>query len=148
MTDAAQLPWRRICCAIDLSPASRAALTHAISVARASRAELILVHARARTGGGTLFAPPARKRASEEAGDALARWTAYARETVPVTTSVEPSGSPAEAIVRVVEDFSCDLIVIATHGRSSVFRAALGSVAENVLRLAPCPVLVVHASAV
>jgi nucleotide-binding universal stress UspA family protein len=43
------------------------------------------------------------------------------------------------------QDLEADLIVIATHGRGGWQRFLFGSVAEKVVRLAPCPVLVVHA---
>ena len=43
------------------------------------------------------------------------------------------------------EDIHADIIVIGTHGRSGVSRLLLGSVAERVVRTAPCPVLTVHA---
>ena len=52
-------------------------------------------------------------------------------------------GDPAEAIVRVVRERHADLIVMGTHGRTGLRHAFLGSVAEKVVRLAPCPVLTV-----
>jgi len=50
-------------------------------------------------------------------------------------------GNAAAEIVALAKDEKCDLIVIGTHGRSGVGRLLLGSVAEAVLRRAPCPVL-------
>jgi nucleotide-binding universal stress UspA family protein len=50
-------------------------------------------------------------------------------------------GIPAEEIVKVASDRGCDLIVMGTHGRTGVGRLLLGSVAEEVMRKAPCPVL-------
>jgi nucleotide-binding universal stress UspA family protein len=50
-------------------------------------------------------------------------------------------------IVDTARDHGCDLIVMGTHGRSGVSRLVLGSVAEEVLRKAPCPVLAVKAPA-
>jgi universal stress protein A len=55
------------------------------------------------------------------------------------------TGIPAPIIVSKAKEWSADLIVIASHGRSGVPRALLGSVAEEVIRHAPCPVLVVRA---
>lgn len=52
-------------------------------------------------------------------------------------------GDPAEAIVRMVLVHHADLIVMGTHGRTGLQHALLGSVAEKVVRLAPCPVLTV-----
>lgn len=52
-------------------------------------------------------------------------------------------GAPAEEIVRYAKHHAVDLIVLGAHGRSGVTRALLGSVAERVARIAPCPVLTV-----
>jgi universal stress protein A len=49
-------------------------------------------------------------------------------------------GNPATEIVRFADDESIDLIVIGTHGRTGLFRMAMGSVAESVVRHATCPV--------
>jgi nucleotide-binding universal stress UspA family protein len=50
-------------------------------------------------------------------------------------------GEPVEEIVEVAREMPCDLIVMGTHGRTGVSRLLMGSVAEAVLRAAPCPVL-------
>lgn len=51
---------------------------------------------------------------------------------------------PASIIVGAVRELSADLVVMATHGRTGVARLVLGSVAEHVVRGAPCPVLVIN----
>jgi universal stress protein A len=56
------------------------------------------------------------------------------------------AGHPAETIVRVAQERDADLIVIGTHGRTGIQHVLLGSVAEKVVRLAPCPVLTVRPS--
>jgi nucleotide-binding universal stress UspA family protein len=56
------------------------------------------------------------------------------------------TGSPAETIVRVAHMRGADLIVMGTHGRTGLPHVLLGSVAEKVVRLAPCPVLTVKAT--
>lgn len=53
-------------------------------------------------------------------------------------------GYPQEVLVDVAKKEKCDLIVMATHGRSGVSRAFLGSVADYVIRNASCPVLTVN----
>jgi nucleotide-binding universal stress UspA family protein len=53
-------------------------------------------------------------------------------------------GVPVEEIVRIAEEERMDMIVMGTHGRTGLNRALLGSVAERVIRLAPCPVLTVR----
>jgi nucleotide-binding universal stress UspA family protein len=54
-------------------------------------------------------------------------------------------GDPVSEIVDLATKKQCDLIVMGTHGRSGLSRLVLGSVAELVLRKAPCPVLMVKA---
>jgi nucleotide-binding universal stress UspA family protein len=61
---------------------------------------------------------------------------------VPIVTAVE-SGIPAAEIVRYARRNGIDLIVIGTHGRTGFTRALVGSVAERVVRTAPCAVLTV-----
>jgi nucleotide-binding universal stress UspA family protein len=53
-------------------------------------------------------------------------------------------GSPKVEIVRYARTQQIDLIVLATHGRSGLAHVVIGSVAENVVRTAPCPVLTVR----
>ncbi len=53
-------------------------------------------------------------------------------------------GDAREVIDRVAEQVSADLIVMGTHGRRGIRRALLGSVAESVVRSAPCPVLTIR----
>jgi nucleotide-binding universal stress UspA family protein len=54
------------------------------------------------------------------------------------------AGHPAETIVRMAQELAVDLIIMATHGRTGVSHILLGSVAEQVVRHAPCPVLTVR----
>jgi nucleotide-binding universal stress UspA family protein len=54
------------------------------------------------------------------------------------------AGPPADTIVRLARERGADLIVMGTHGRTGLQHALLGSVAEKVVRLAPCPVLTVR----
>lgn len=58
--------------------------------------------------------------------------------------SQELTGTPASSIVRYANENNIDLIVMGTHGRSGVKRYVLGSVAEEVVRNANCPVLTVE----
>jgi nucleotide-binding universal stress UspA family protein len=52
-------------------------------------------------------------------------------------------GKPADQILAAAREWSADVIVIGTHGRSGVSRLVLGSTAESVVRHASCPVLVI-----
>lgn len=51
-------------------------------------------------------------------------------------------GAPFQSIVEMAESQDIDLIVMGTHGRAGLTHVLMGSVAEKVVRLAPCPVLV------
>lgn len=62
---------------------------------------------------------------------------------VPVETRIV-TGIPYEDIVRAGKELPADLIIMGTHGRSGVSHLLLGSVAEKVVRRAPCPVLTVR----
>ncbi len=53
-------------------------------------------------------------------------------------------GAPPTEIMKAAQDWPADLIVIGSHGRGGLQRTILGSVAEAVMRRAPCPVLVVR----
>ena len=136
--------WRRICCPVDFSPSSRAAVAEAVSLARSVGGEILLLHVRPSAGipGGTPFAPPEHAEPADPA-HLLEEWTAEAQRTVP-TTSVEVSGDAATEIARFAAEFRCDLLVMGTHGRTGLRHLALGSVAEAVVRTAPCSVLVVR----
>jgi nucleotide-binding universal stress UspA family protein len=54
-------------------------------------------------------------------------------------------GDTAAEILRAATDAGCDLIVMGTHGRTGLGRLLMGSVAEQVVRKAPCPVVTVKA---
>ncbi len=53
-------------------------------------------------------------------------------------------GNPADEIARCAQDFQTDLIILPSHGRTGLARLMIGSVAEHVVRLAHCPVLVLR----
>ncbi|HSD52464.1 MAG TPA: universal stress protein [Candidatus Methylomirabilis sp.] len=68
---------------------------------------------------------------------------AGARAGVPVETRVV-TGIPFDDIVRIGAELPADLIIMGTHGRTGVSHLFMGSVAEKVVRRAPCPVLTVR----
>jgi nucleotide-binding universal stress UspA family protein len=63
----------------------------------------------------------------------------------PATPDFVETGIPGPTIVQKAMEWSADVIVIASHGRTGIPRALFGSVAEEIMRNAPCPVLVVRA---
>jgi nucleotide-binding universal stress UspA family protein len=62
----------------------------------------------------------------------------------PTIPAVVSSGRPALAIIQYAKSHEVDLIVMGTHGRGPLAHLVMGSVAERVVRLAPCPVLTVR----
>ena len=65
-------------------------------------------------------------------------------QPLPVQRVVVASNAPAASIVNYAKETGIDLIVMGTHGRGPMAHLLMGSVAERVVRLAPCPVLVVR----
>ncbi len=96
-----------------------------------------------RVGGSAFLSRPevVRRDRSEEAMTQLRDLVANAFQG-PWEVEVA-MGHPADTIVRVARERSADLIVMSTHGRTGLQHVLLGSVAEKVVRLAPCPVLTV-----
>ncbi len=76
--------------------------------------------------------------------DAGRHFLERARAAIGRAEVIQRDGSPSPTIVATGQEWQADLIVIGTHGRSGLGRLALGSVAEAVLREAPCPVLTVR----
>ena len=74
----------------------------------------------------------------------LGEWTATAAAAGISARWVLRTGVPYKEIVGAAARERADLIVIGTHGRGGLDRALLGSVADRVIRLAPCPVVTVR----
>jgi nucleotide-binding universal stress UspA family protein len=78
---------------------------------------------------------------TKEAQAALEERAARVRDRVTVAPVRLEVGDARDVIDRSAEQIGADLIVMGTHGRRGIRRALLGSVAESVVRTAPCPVL-------
>ena len=141
------LPIRTILHPTDFSERSANAFEVACSLARDSGAGLIVLHVLERpviAYTGVAMAPPAPG-PSEEERKALLKRLKHVQPQAPAV-AVEhrlEQGDPATGILQVAQEAGCDLIVMGTHGRTGLGRLLLGSVAEQVLRKAPCPVLTV-----
>jgi universal stress protein A len=135
-------PPRLILVPTDFSDHARAALHLASAIARSSGAQVLLIH---------VDPPPLVH------GEVVDRRTpdyrANLRQLIDqvrlpdAAVSVDRillEGVPADEIVGLATDRSCDLIVMGTHGRGGLMHAVLGSIAEQVIRTAPCPVLTVR----
>jgi len=142
--------FTRILVATDFSPTSEGAWLVARRLAKRLGAEVVVLHVLVEA---PLFSegPFTMKHARNvfEAARAwvektLGEWAATATTGgVPARWTVR-TGVPYKEIVTAAESERPDLIVMGTQGRGGLDRALLGSVAEKVIRLAPCPVLTVR----
>jgi universal stress protein A len=139
--------WKRICCPVDYSDASRTALVEAAELARRIDGKLTVVSvSEIEPAAVTFDAPPVTSRQETgEARRALDRWVGDAAAIAPGRVRGELlSGEPATEIVKFLRDGRFDLVAMGTHGRRGLERLMLGSVTERVVRAAPCSVLVVR----
>ena len=125
----------------DFSHCGDAALRFATALARDSGAKLLIVHVEeppvAYGGGEMYYGMP--EPATEDLKKMLER-------VKPADDAIEyehhmVTGDPSTAVARLAESEGADLIVMGTHGRTGFTRLLMGSVAEAVVRRAPCPVL-------
>jgi len=138
------LPIHTILHPTDFSDRSALALPVASALARDYGARLVVLHvaappAVAYTEG--VFVPEDHEAALAEARRQLELLQAPG---VAAERRFE-EGDPVAGILRVAEEIHSDLIVMGTHGRTGLGRLFMGSVAEQVLRKAPCPVLTLKA---
>jgi nucleotide-binding universal stress UspA family protein len=142
--------FHRIVVATDFSECAEQAWELARRVAAAPGSELVLTHVLTEVplyGEGVFNIETARKvreGARKWAEGALEDWVGKARAEGLSARAVVRTGVPHQEIVAVAQDERADLIVIGTTGRGGINRALLGSVADRVVRLAPCPVLTVR----
>jgi len=136
----AQNVFKRILCPIDLNKLSIAALEIASAFAAQNDATVSIVHVVPSPLPGPLELVPDWEQtvntkllrlARKHFGDRV-RWD-----------TIILRGDPAQAIVRAADDLEAELIVMATHGYEGINRFLLGSVAEQVVREAPIPVLTI-----
>ena len=140
-----RVEFNRILCATDLSEFSNSAALYGAAIAKEFKAQLTLC---------TVVDVPTVH--LQDSGmvtsiELMQNLHTYGREQLehlrttldyPAEIMVE-EGLPAETLVGLVREQRMDLLITATHGRSGLGRVFMGSVAESVLRRAPCPVLAV-----
>ena len=149
---------RRMLVPIDFSSTAEAALVYALRLAVPLRAEILLCHAGALPDYELpdLVSPGIRAAAAALVDMAGALFAAARQELaacaqraqqrspgVPITTTFI-EGLPADGIVQCAREWGADLIVMGSRNRRGVVHLLLGSVAEQVVRRSPCPVLIVH----
>jgi nucleotide-binding universal stress UspA family protein len=138
------LPLRRILYPTDFSEVSASAFRLACGLAGDYKGRLVILH---------VVPPP------QSHGEVVARQQGdgYHADLWRMLEHLRPEdaalrierrledGDPAETILRVADEERADLIVLGTHGRGALGKLLLGSVAEKVVRRAPCPVLTTNA---
>jgi nucleotide-binding universal stress UspA family protein len=143
---------KRILVATDFGEAAEVALNYGREFARLSGADLDVVHVAdsvaARGAGADGFVPNYGELQREVEAAARRQLDALLTDEDRTTLKVRPvlltSSATARRIVEYAKESSADLILIGTHGRSTMEQLLMGTVAERVVRLAPCPVLTVH----
>ena len=134
---------------VDFSESSSRTARYAVALAQRLGATLHLVH----VVDAPAFASPPRRDGlgalsvgERQYQDARARMSALAATlNMPEGMSTDVRMGPvAESIAQAVVDYGADLVIMATHGRTGLSHLMMGSVAERVIRIARCPVLVVR----
>lgn len=138
-------PFQRILAATDFSQAAGSALDYAHALAKQFQAKLYLVHI---VPNELYFVPP------ESSSDIVAKAKQYAQKELQELAPSAGLGDVAHqkilgegqvwpALQEIIQSEQIDLVVVGTHGRNSNKKLALGSVAEEIFRIADCAVLTV-----
>lgn len=142
------MSFKKVLIAVDNGPVAVRAAETGVELARTLGAEVAFIYV---VDASLAYAGDTGTPASELIGaaklDAQRLLTALRQRLSPQPPVVEfiPVGTPSQEIVKAAEEWSADLLVIGSHGRRGAQRALLGSVAETVMRHAPCPLVVVRA---
>ena len=160
--------YSRILVPTDFSPAAQRALEYAVEEATQHQAKLTLLHVlqhhpttavyyiKDAPQGGTGYAEFGEKLPAFPTSPPQTVRQDYQEEALVQLHDLRPAaftgvwdvqvtvGEPAEEIVAMANALDVDLIVMSTHGRTGLPHLLLGSVAEKVVRHAPCPVLTVR----
>jgi nucleotide-binding universal stress UspA family protein len=143
---------KKILVATDFGEAAEAALTYGRALARNFSASLTVLHvvdnvfAHAIAGEGYIAILPEVQKELEEASRRRLEERLIDNDPnpLPVKPVIVTSSTAAYTIVRYAKDENIDLIIVGTHGRGPLAHLIMGSVAERVVRTAPCPVLTIR----
>jgi nucleotide-binding universal stress UspA family protein len=139
---------KTIVVATDFSEQAHRAIDYAVELAQKTDARLFVVNAYMAPSLGMPELAPGYAGLAEEAADDAQRQLdtlidGYSNAHVAMQ-GVLRCGDAVDSVVGVARAVHADLIVVGTHARHGLSRAVLGSVAESVVRNAPCAVLAVH----
>lgn len=142
--------FKTVLCPTDFSDTSYHALDYGLRFARGASGTLIVAHVIHVPSGDlygenygenrTLHFEEARVRVEQKVAEVVATRL----EGYPKCQTRIDIGDPAEHIIKMAKDCRADLIITSTHGRSGLAHLVMGSVAEKIIRHAPCPVFVVR----
>jgi nucleotide-binding universal stress UspA family protein len=146
----ARAPYIEVLCAADFSPASAAALNHALALAQQSGGRITLLHVLEGYPYETVYSGARAMRLIEDYDMRVEKTTRELRRLVPpdaynwceVETTVE-AGVAHRSILAKASEIQADLIVMGLPDRSTFNRVVMGSTTTPVLRRAKCPVLIV-----
>ena len=149
MSEAVSVTPTKILVPIDFSASSHAALDAATELAEKFRAELYLLHVIPEYHDVTLPAGVSEASVIEESKKTAADHFEVSQaglksRGVKATTSVEVGADVAGTILDAVERENADLLVFTTHGLSGWYPQVFGSIAEKLVKLAACPVLLLR----
>ena len=141
---------KRILVATDFSDHSKVAVKYAAALAEAFSSEVILCHvveapdliSQIPPSGEGYFPPnfqEQQRQAAEKECDKI-----IADHGIKTGRTLIVEGSPFFEVIRAAKAENVDLVVVGTHGRGAIAHVLLGSVAEKIVRKAPCPVLTVR----
>lgn len=134
----------------DFSHGARAAMDHAVSLARDYHAKLLLLYVIQDISIAEWYIPSSLsvtdlvEDMQKSAWKEMDKWAAEVSATVKEVEKMVVRGVPFVEIIRTAKEKQADLIVIGTHGRTGIDHMLFGSTAEKVVRKSPCPVLTVR----
>jgi len=134
----------------DFSQGARAAMDHAISLARDYDARLILLYVIQDISIAEWYIPSSLsvtdlvEDMQKSAWKEMNKWAAEIATKVKNVEKLVGRGVPFVEIIKTAKDMNADMIVIGTHGRTGIDHMLFGSTAEKVVRKAACPVLTVR----
>lgn len=133
----------QVLCPVDFSEFSRRALDHAAAIAHWYGARLTILHVVVNRPPADLPATPLTDGDRQRLTADLRRLAAHVPVDVSIDLRITEAGDIRREILTQADMVSADLVVLGTHGRSGFERLVLGSVAERVVRMAPCPTMIV-----
>jgi nucleotide-binding universal stress UspA family protein len=134
----------------DFSQGARAAMDHAVSLARDYEARLVLLYVIQDISIAEWYIPSSLsvtdlvEDMQKSAWAEMDKWAAEVSGKVKEVDKMVVRGVPFVEIIKTAKERNSDLIVIGTHGRTGIDHMLFGSTAEKVVRKAPCPVLTVR----